>query len=853
MEQKAQNKRRRRSSITQQLHRIFNVDREEFQKQRESRHVPSNASASATPDQHWQHRKEGTDTTSYHNGQYNNQSSHQPTKGSPDLGDLDFAQACGAASGEPQLRPGRQKSSTGLEHAVEKAQGFFRTPENAVRLIETSTAQNVTNSVSQKKEKRVTRRLEAERIELEKRLSKLEQTQLAGNRNSLKRETRRLTKKQPLGSSSRGSSVSADESRPSSKRLSALFSISRRTSMSRSSSVNGRNGEESTDSAPIPTETPADDVSTLQVAKPSLSTSLPERFSAVISKGLVVGNNALLQDQTPLAQSSPSPPATTTATNQSETLEVNEERSLQKPEPTLDHAKHQIHDYGESSKSHSLHASPDLDRISFAATLHLARRARDNNQLQGRSPGTVQHPPLVQRDVTQNGKLYDSQTPGSSKMGAVSQPNPSAVENPSSLPTKASVKSVPRRTFKPSPLAGDSTSRGSSKSLAGNSSASRLRNSGGSSGAKRTPSSPLVTVATSMSPAVGSLQFLQPLINSQSETEREGKALDAASERTPKSNNSANTRVSKEQEALDYVSSQHLRTRHLTHSSATISYAPQLSVKSRIQASTNDKNINHSSLKHNRQEEATAIHGSQTARVNQDIPPLPEHKLAGRLDAQQFATPGSASSRSSSPEPCSEDYNTADETGSIGSVPRGNNDCLDGKCAAASGPCFVQNMVESNDSTTRASRFSDVAVSKVGDPHGGRSTTETGTCKRNQSITKTFVICCSCKYWHNMPPEIYSKVASPDTCSVPTRNGLTLLGRSSSFAGRKASRKLTRSTQIKSALLNERPANERATLGSETRSRFADPPLRCCWCDHPMSRLCCEGWTTTVYKHERQF
>ncbi|GIC93321.1 uncharacterized protein Aud_009806 [Aspergillus udagawae] len=647
------------------------------QKQRESGHVPSNASARAAPDQHWQHRKEGTDTTSYHNDQYNNQSSHQPTKGSPDLGVLDFAQACGAASGEPQPRSRRQKSSTGLEQAVEKVQDFSGTPENAVRSIERSTAQNGTNSVSQKKDKRVTRRLEAERIELEKRLLKLEQTQLAGNHNSLKRETRRLTKKQPLGSSSRSSSVSADESRPSSRRLSALFSISRRTSMSRSSSVNGRNGEESTDSAPVPTKTPADDVSTLRVAKPSLSTSLPERFSAVISKGLIVGSNALLQDKTPPAQSSPSPPAATTATNQSETLEVNEECSLQKPEPTLDHAKHQIDDYGESSKSRSLHTSPDLDRISFAATLHLARRARDNDQLQGRSPGTVQYPSLVQRDVTQNGKLYDSQTPGTSKMGVFSQPNPSAVENPDSLPTKASVKSIPRRTFKPSPLAGDSTSRGSSQSLVGNSSTSRLRNSGGSSGARRTPSSPLATVATSMSPAVGSLQFLQPSINSQSETEREGKALDAASERTPKSNNSANTRVSKEQEALDSVSSQHPRTRHLTQSSAPVSYSLQLSAESRIQASTNEKNINHPSLKHNRQEEATAIHGSRIASVNQDIPPLPEHKSGGSLDAQQFATAGSASSRSSSPEPCSEDYNTADETGSIGSVPRGNDDCLD--------------------------------------------------------------------------------------------------------------------------------------------------------------------------------
>ncbi|GFF92003.1 hypothetical protein IFM60648_09597 [Aspergillus lentulus] len=712
MDQNPQNKRRRRSSITQQLHRIFNVDRQEI---RESWPVPSNASARAAPGQHQQYRKEGTDTKLYHHGQYDNQSSHHPTRGSPDLGDLDFAQAYGAASGEPQLRSRRQKPSTGWEHAVENVQGFSGTPENAVHSIEKSTARNGTNTVSQKKDKRVTRRLEAERIELEKRLLKLEQTQLAGNHNSLKRESRRLTKKQPLGSSSRGSSVSADESRRSSRRLSGLFSISRRTSTSRSSSVNGRNGEESTDSAPVPTKTPADDASTSRVAKPSLSTSLPERFSAVISKGLIVGSNALLQDQTSPAHS-PSPPATTAATNQSETLEANEERSLQKPEPILDDAKQQIGNHGKSSKSRSLQTSPDLDPISFAATLHLARRARDNDQLQGRSPDKVQHPSLVQRDVTQNEKLDDSQGLGSSKTGAVSQPNPSTIGNTSSLPTKVSVKSIPRRTFKPSPLAGDSTTSGSSQLLAGNASISRLHNSGGSSGARRTPSSPLVTVATRMSPAVGSLQVSQLSINSQPETEREGKAQDAASERTRKSNNCANTRVSKEQEALDYVSSQHARTRHLTQTSAPVSNPPQLSVKSRIQASANDKNINRLSLKHNRQE-APAILGALTARVNQDIPPLPEHKSGRRLNAQEFATPGSASSRSSSPEPCSEDYNTADEAGSIRSVPRGHDGCLNGKSAAASGPYFVQNTIESNNST-RVSKFSDVAVSKVGDHQG---------------------------------------------------------------------------------------------------------------------------------------
>jgi hypothetical protein len=574
-----------------------------------------------------------------------------------------------------------------------------------------------------------------------------------------------------------------------------------------------------------------------------LSTSLPERFSAVISKGLIGGSNALLQDQTPPAQS-PSSPATATVTNEPEKLEANEECSLPKSERTLDQSKQQINDCDKSSKPSSLHTSPDLDRISFAATLHLARRARDSSQLQGRSPGTVQHPSLVQRDITQNEKLFDSQTPGPSKIRAVSQPTPSAIDNPSSLPAKVSAKSMPRRTFKPSPLAGDSTSGESSQSLADNASASRLRNSGGSNGARRTPSSPLVTVATSMSPAVGSLQ-LQPSTNSQSETEKEGKALDAASERRSKSDNISNKRVLKEQESPDYFSSRQPQTRHLDQSSGPVSNPSQLSVRSRIHASTSDKNINHLSLKHLRQEEAPAVHGPQTSSVDQDIPHLPE-KSPGRLHAQQSTTPGSASSRSSSPEPCSEDYDTADETGSI------DDGRLHGKSPAASGAGFVQDIVESNHST-RASKFSNAAVSKVGDHKGDRSATDTGACQKNQSIAKTFVICCSCKYWHDMPPESYSNVASPGTCPVSATNRSTLLGRRSSITGRNPSRKLTRSTHIKSALLNKRSANEKVTLGSQTRSQFADAPLKCCWCDHPISRLCCEGWTTTVYKHEKQF
>lgn len=64
------------------------------------------------------------------------------------------------------------------------------------------------------------------------------------------------------------------------------------------------------------------------------------------------------------------------------------------------------------------------------------------------------------------------------------------------------------------------------------------------------------------------------------------------------------------------------------------------------------------------------------------------------------------------------------------------------------------------------------------------------------SLAKLFVICCHCRFWHDIPSELYAKLALPE--------------------------------------------------------RIASPALvRCCWCDHGMSRSCCEGWTTIVYMHER--
>lgn len=79
-----------------------------------------------------------------------------------------------------------------------------------------------------------------------------------------------------------------------------------------------------------------------------------------------------------------------------------------------------------------------------------------------------------------------------------------------------------------------------------------------------------------------------------------------------------------------------------------------------------------------------------------------------------------------------------------------------------------------------------------------------------QTIGKMFVICCQCKFWHDMPSEAYANLAfpqgAPDTNAPPaaTRDGVPV------------------STSV-----------------------------NCCWCCHKMSRTCCAGWTAIVNLRER--
>ena len=90
-------------------------------------------------------------------------------------------------------------------------------------------------------------------------------------------------------------------------------------------------------------------------------------------------------------------------------------------------------------------------------------------------------------------------------------------------------------------------------------------------------------------------------------------------------------------------------------------------------------------------------------------------------------------------------------------------------------------------------------------------------------LAKMFVICCKCKFWHDLPSKLYEAMALPRTIttgdgvaqSVGAKNGFGSIGKGKGIAGKV----------------------------------FTE--VRCPWCEHGMSTVCCAGWTAIVYLHQR--
>ncbi|CAG7961064.1 unnamed protein product [Penicillium salamii] len=105
---------------------------------------------------------------------------------------------------------------------------------------------------------------------------------------------------------------------------------------------------------------------------------------------------------------------------------------------------------------------------------------------------------------------------------------------------------------------------------------------------------------------------------------------------------------------------------------------------------------------------------------------------------------------------------------------------------------------------------------------------------KHRQLTKIFVICCRCKYWHDLPSEVYARLAYPDRLDEP-----------------KLSSRKGNDRKSNSRMSMQFPAAH-AVQGMDLRPAPLLPrKVSCCWCGHNMSRSCCEGWTAVVEMRER--
>ncbi|KAL2063246.1 hypothetical protein VTL71DRAFT_5051 [Oculimacula yallundae] len=93
-------------------------------------------------------------------------------------------------------------------------------------------------------------------------------------------------------------------------------------------------------------------------------------------------------------------------------------------------------------------------------------------------------------------------------------------------------------------------------------------------------------------------------------------------------------------------------------------------------------------------------------------------------------------------------------------------------------------------------------------PTGSKTTFPPGPPHKNgtEPIAKMFVICCQCKYFHDMPSKIYECMAKPDNVITDSNLGV---------------------------------------------SGVISTSVKCPWCAHGMSTSCCEGYAAVVYLSER--
>lgn len=751
------------------------------------------------------------------------------------------------------------------------------------------------------KEKRASKRLEEERKENERRFRKLEEAELANEHTGLKRESRRLTKKQPIGRSSRSSrssSVSSDKSRTSITNFTSLFSSSKNAPRSRSNSKTRDQRDSGEWTATELVQTNDDTEPQPGVRPPSIN--LPERFGTAISSKLALASNALLPLSTEQPNRTVTEPANTTKPSKSSGA-VEEQtaswqngvipRSFQKGK--LDDQEKAERDSQTLPSTRSSEQQQHLDRLSFSANLN--PKKKDNGNPTARFSNTASSP-LPREEATRSANqapdsiqrlpasgtlrvhdndqpFQDSPTSDNHAGAATSSASSSPVQgnSPKPSPPREFIGGYRYKKFKSSPLAAAPTT---SESI-DTSSESQIKedtplpdNSVKSMSMLTYPENPTSRLASLNHREKGSkkLRKLPSTSSNASKKTATGSWADLLSDarsasRAPQ--RSGRSSVKDQENRLQVLSWPDSRSENAKQpsrqpkesrfygghipASNTRGLNGLRSPQPRPLSTKSDPAVRN--VLTDSKPDASQIHPA--LRVRNHTFQFAEHHSSNTEIVQPKEMSNGISSRRASQDSHSEDYNTADEASSIAesyfSVAQNHPP---GTSSQGHSPG------DWNDRKVSSSSVNKIPVLETpGSPrHQAKPPTgHVNNLQQGQLVAKVFVICCQCGFWHDVPSEVYPQLARP---SSSTNHPDT--GNPTDEANRQLRQELPggrkeRSTGTRTNSLSIQAPRREDIPRSSDLSPTSSIVVHCSWCDHDMSSLCCQRWTTVVHLRKRNY
>ncbi|PKY00660.1 hypothetical protein P168DRAFT_285331 [Aspergillus campestris IBT 28561] len=829
MDQQSQATISRRSSLSRHIQRVFHKDIPGYQRQGDGP-LFSEKSILNVDGQYGQQRLNGR-TENGASAQYlpNHSSFANTNERDPHMDNSPRSEA----SNRNSSRSRRFSIPSVFQKAIERTEPSSCSNEPGSLTADAYIPQNGNNTVTQKNERRATKRLEAERLELEKRLSRLEDAQLARGRSLTKGETRRLTKKQPIRSSSRASSVSTDDNRFS-RRISSVFSSSRHTSRSRSSSVNhkdrgsvGHAPEVSVGHAPEVPRLPGEEEKghlKQTTANFSLPLHLPERLGETITRTFVTQDSASLPNREKLAELQKVPHSETISPSHQE---VEGRKSTRETRDTTRYTT------GSQMRRDDNQRRPtDLDRSCFAASLYLEQgnskpdRFYDNHRQSLSSqnlkiPGTSQAP-----SVTAGAKplAQDARSPV-----AQHKPDTSRQRAISHKPVASPRSHGQPRILRKSPLTREhgantppiETRQKAVTSLIQNGDKTKLGDATHKSTALNSNTASLLP--SSLLPASRALHTK----NEQSE-KYAGTCLDANGRLVNYSlGHATDTPV------LSDITSSHSRSTGLSQKSKDYPNGTPNSGKN-VRSPydpirTTDESVE---TKTPQERQSQPIYQLNNERTERRISTTP---VTADQDAQEQASPTSFVSCKSGRR-----SNSPPTTLYPNALSVGHN---------ISGPSDEQ----PGYSTSKRDHVSK-SVSTNGTGSGTEAATlgalESETQKPIQAkerfqarlVEKVFIICCSCEAWHSIPPGGNMKPPVSSDSAGSKSHGASNI---------QAIPSTNHFWKPKMGAIAKSPASQPSDEKKHTASGPMSNARQYCWCGHPISSLCCDGWTTLVHMRHR--